>query len=125
VPWDLCPGCGLRCKRGGSADPWQDASGPEDDAVYHPKAKGGLSPCSAWLPDRRDARRVARFVVGFLAVFGWLLGCAAVGLWINTSWGPAVTIPLGLGVTIAVAGELSGKFARNRTELWDESLDFK
>lgn len=119
-----CPECGLRCKRGGSTAPsWYDASGPEDAAVFDPKAKGGPSPCSAWLPDRRDARRIVRFVVAFLAVFGWLLGCAMVGLWINTSWGPMVTIPVGLGVVVGLAREMTGKSATDRMELWDEGLD--
>lgn len=121
----LCSGCGLRCKRGGPTDPWYVASAPEDDAVYAPKAKGGPSPCSAWLPDRRDARRVTRFVVGFLAVFGWLLGCAAVGLWINKLWGPMVMIPLGLSIVFAIVGETTGKGPMNRLELWDESLDLR
>jgi hypothetical protein len=118
-----CQECGLRCKRGSSSEPWYDASGSEDDAVYNPKAKGGPSPCSRWLPDRRDARTIVRAVGAFLAVFGWLLGCVAVGLWINKAWGPMIGSGLGFGVIAFVGGKVAASTARNRNDLWDDDLD--
>jgi len=118
-----CPDCGLRCKRGDMFATWEDASGPEDDAVYIPKAKGGPSPCSGWLPDRRDVKKIVRAVGAFIAVFGWLLGCTALGLWINTAWGPTIGIGLGLGILSVVGREVGRSTARNREDLWDRDLD--
>lgn len=118
-----CQECGLRCKRGGSSEPWYDASGAEDDAVYNSKANGGPSPYLRWLPDRRDAKTIARAVGAFLAVFGWLLACATLGLWINPAWGPQIGSGLGLGV-VAVAGKaVTGSTGKDRRDFWDHDLD--
>lgn len=118
-----CQECGQRCKRGGSSEPWHDASDSEDDAVYNPKAKGGPSPCSGWLPDRRDAKTIARTVGAFLAVFGGLFACAALGLWINKAWGPTIGVGLGLAAISHVGSEMAASTGRNRNDLWDYDLD--
>jgi hypothetical protein len=121
-----CQDCGLRCKRGGSSEPWYDASGSEDDAVYNPKAKGGPSPCSRWLPDRRDAGRIAGAVRAFILVFGCLFGCVAAGLGIERACHP-VTIGLVLGMCLAagLGREVGRPPAPNRNALWDGELDLE
>jgi hypothetical protein len=118
-----CSECGLRCKRDNSFEPWEDASGPQDDAVYDPKAKGGPSPCSGWLPDWRDANKIVRAVGAFLAVFGWLLGCVAAGLWISPAWGSMIGTGVGIGVVAVVGSAVAGSPGKNREDLWDRDLD--